>query len=150
MGVIRSAARPIPTIEALWSRIQSEFYGIQRPIVEALHAKKALRPGLDVARGTDILWTLNHPDLWLLLVGQRGWTPDEWEQWFGDTICAQLLAPRHAGLAGLADRQPSPLPYSSSTYAAATDLGTTIAHASSTSSRISAASIAASRTTTQL
>ncbi len=40
--------------------------------------------------------------------------------------------------------------YSSSTYAAATDLGTTIAHASSTSSRISAASIAASRTTTQL
>lgn len=94
MGVIRSAATLDPTIEALWSRIQSDFYGIQQPIVAALHAKKALRPGLDVARGTDILWTLNHPDLWLLLVGQRGWSPDDWEQWFGDVTCSQLLAPR--------------------------------------------------------
>ena len=129
----------------LWSRIQSDFYGIQQPIVEALHAKKALRPGLDVARGTDILWTLNHPDLWLLLVGQRGWSPDEWEQWFGDVDLRAAPGTTHAA------HSPGWLiAYSSSTYAAATDLGTTIAHASSTSSRISAASIAASRTTTQL
>jgi AcrR family transcriptional regulator len=94
MGVIRNAAPSDPSIEALWSRIQTDFYGIQRPIIEALHAKKALRPGLDVARGTDILWTLNHPDLWLLLVCQRGWSPDDWEQWFGDVTCSQLLAPR--------------------------------------------------------
>jgi hypothetical protein len=50
-----------------------------------------LRPGLDVARATDILWTLNHPDVWLLLVGERGWTPEQWERWFADTACAQLL-----------------------------------------------------------
>jgi AcrR family transcriptional regulator len=92
MGVIRSAAPSDPELGALWSRIQSEFYENQRPFVEALQAKNALRSGLDVARGTDILWTLNHPDVWLLLVGERGWSPDEWERWFGDTICAQLLA----------------------------------------------------------
>ena len=62
-------------------------------IVESLHAKRALRPGLDVARATDILWTLNHPDVWLLLVGERGWTPKQWERWFADTACAQLLRP---------------------------------------------------------
>jgi hypothetical protein len=61
-----------------------------------LYTGKALRPGLDVGRATDILWTLNHPDVWLLLVDQRGWTPAEWEQWFGDTSCSQLLAPRTA------------------------------------------------------
>jgi AcrR family transcriptional regulator len=94
MGVIRSAAPTDPDLGALWSRIQSDFYENQRPFVESLQAKNALRPGLDVARGTDILWTLNHPDVWLLLVGERGWTPEEWEQWFGDTICAQLLAVR--------------------------------------------------------
>jgi hypothetical protein len=63
-----------------------------RVIVEALHAKGALRAGLDVKRATDILWTLNHPDLWQLLVADRGWTPDEYEQWFADSACSQLLA----------------------------------------------------------
>jgi AcrR family transcriptional regulator len=91
MEVIRSAAPTDPDIAALWSRIQSDFYDIQRPVVEALAEKNALRPGLDVDRATDILWTLNHPDVWHLLVGERGWTPERYEEWFGDTVCAQLL-----------------------------------------------------------
>jgi hypothetical protein len=91
MGVIRSAAPSDPDIEELWSRIQSDFYDNQRGIVAELHKKKALRRGLDVTRATDILWTLNHPDLWQLLVVARGWTPDQYERWFGDTVCAQLL-----------------------------------------------------------
>jgi AcrR family transcriptional regulator len=91
LGVIRSAAPIDPDIEALWSRIQSDFYDNQRSIVKVLHGKKALRPGLDVTGAADILWTLNHPDLWLLLVGERGWTPERFERWFADTACSQLL-----------------------------------------------------------
>jgi len=91
LGVIRSAAPVDADIAVLWGRIQTEFHDNQRAIVESLRKKKALRPGLDVARATDILWTLNHPDVWLLLVGARGWTPEQFERWFGDTICAQLL-----------------------------------------------------------
>jgi len=86
-----SAARPSTSSAALWRLIGSDFYQNQRVIVESLHAKRALRPGLDVARATDILWTLNHPDVWLLLVGERGWAPEQWERWFADTACAQLL-----------------------------------------------------------
>ena len=91
LKVLRSAAPVDPDAEALWRLIQSDFYDNQRVIVESLHAKRALRPGLDVARATDILWTLNHPDVWLLLVGERGWTPEQWQRWFADTACAQLL-----------------------------------------------------------
>jgi AcrR family transcriptional regulator len=91
LKVLRSAAPVDPDAEALWRLIQSDFYDNQRVIVESLHAKNALRPGLDVARATDILWTLNHPDVWLLLVGERGWTPGQWEQWFADTAAMQLL-----------------------------------------------------------
>jgi AcrR family transcriptional regulator len=91
MEVIRSAAPADPDIATLWRRIQSDFYDNQRAIVEALKKKKALRRGLDVPRAGDILWTLNHPDLWQLLVGERGWTPEQWERWFADTVCAQLL-----------------------------------------------------------
>jgi AcrR family transcriptional regulator len=92
MEVIRSAAPLDPDIGALWSRIQSDFHDNQRSVVKALDEIRGLRPGLGVDRAADILWALNHPDLWQLLVGQRGWTPDEYEQWFGDAACAQLLA----------------------------------------------------------
>jgi AcrR family transcriptional regulator len=91
MGVIRSAASTDADIADLWARIQADFHDNQRGIVKALHARKALRPGLGVARAADVLWTLNHPDLWLLLVGERGWTPAEWERWFTDVARSQLL-----------------------------------------------------------
>jgi AcrR family transcriptional regulator len=96
MGVIRSAAPTDPDIGALWSRIQTDFYEAQRGIVKAIDTKDALRPGLDVSCATDILWTLNHPDVWQLLVGERGWTPEQHEQWFADTSCSQLLRPSGA------------------------------------------------------
>jgi AcrR family transcriptional regulator len=93
MRVIRSAATADADIAALWSRIQSDFHENQRTIVEALAKNGALRDGLDVARAADILWTLNHPDVWHLLVGERGWTPDEFERWFAAAVREQLLAP---------------------------------------------------------
>jgi AcrR family transcriptional regulator len=91
LKVLRSAAPVDPDAGALWELIGSDFYDNQRVIVASLHARGALRPGLEVDRATDVLWTLNHPDVWLLLVGERGWTPQQWERWFGDTACAQLL-----------------------------------------------------------
>lgn len=97
MDVIRSAAPTEPDIEQLWSRIQSEFHDNQRVIVESLQAAGGLRSDLDVARASDILWTLNHPDVWQLLVGRRGWSPEQWERWFADTACAQLLEPAPHG-----------------------------------------------------
>ena len=91
LKVIREAAPVEPDTGALWERIQTEFHANQRVIVERLAERKALRRGLNVGRATDILWTLNHPDVWQLLVGERGWTPEQYEQWFGDTACSQLL-----------------------------------------------------------
>jgi AcrR family transcriptional regulator len=100
LDVIRHAAPLDPEIGALWSRIQADFYDNQGAIVQSLAGRNALRQELDVTEASDILWTLNHPDTWQLLVGQRHWTPERWEQWFGDTACAQLLAsggPRASG-----------------------------------------------------
>jgi hypothetical protein len=91
LEVIRSAAPIDPDISALWSRIQSEFHANQRLIVESLDGKSALRAGLDVERAADILWTINHPNLWQLLVEERRWTPEQFEQWCADLACAQLL-----------------------------------------------------------
>jgi AcrR family transcriptional regulator len=91
LEVIRSAAPLDPEIAGLWRRIQRDFHANQGVIVQSLHAKRALRPGLSAERATDILWTLNHPNLWQLLVDERGWTPEQYEAWLFETARAQLL-----------------------------------------------------------
>jgi hypothetical protein len=90
--VIGAAAPLHLDIAALWDRIQSDYHANQRLIVESLNDKGALTAGLDIDRATDLLWTINHPNLWHLLVGQRGWTPEQYEQWTADLACSQLLA----------------------------------------------------------
>ena len=70
LDVIRHAAPLDADIGALWERIQSDFYENQGAIVQSLADRGALAPGPRRRReATDILWTLNHPDLWQLLVG---------------------------------------------------------------------------------
>jgi AcrR family transcriptional regulator len=94
LRVIRDAAPSDEDIGALWALIQSDFHANQGAIIATLDKARALAPGLDAARATDILWTLNHPDVWLLLVGERDWTPEQFETWLGDAAIDQLLRPR--------------------------------------------------------
>ena len=92
LRVIRDAAPVDDDLATLWELIQTDFWANQRAIVESVADKGSLRPGLDVQRATDLLWTLNHPDVWLLLVDRRGWSPEDWEDWFAKTCREQLLA----------------------------------------------------------
>ena len=89
--VIRGAAEIDADCGELWRLIQSDFHANQQMIVESIHRGGGLRRGLSVATGTDILWTLNHPDTWTLLASQRGWSPHAYETWLAQTSCAQLL-----------------------------------------------------------
>lgn len=91
LDLVRDAASVDDDIAALWDRIESQYRDNQRAVLEPLHARGALREGLDLERATDILWAVNHPSLWGLLVGARGWTPEEYESWCADLACAQLL-----------------------------------------------------------
>ena len=94
LKVIRDAASVDADLAALWELIQTDFWANQRAIIESLASKEALRPELGIERATDLLWMLNHPDVWLLLVDRRGWSPAEWETWFAAACRDQLLAPR--------------------------------------------------------
>jgi AcrR family transcriptional regulator len=94
--VIREAAPSDEEIGALWNRIQTEYRANQRAVVERLAEDGRLASGLDVERAADVLWAVNHPNTWQLLVGERGWTPEEYERWACDTARAQLLGPRRA------------------------------------------------------
>jgi AcrR family transcriptional regulator len=89
--VIRNAATVDAEIAELWARIQTEYRANQHAIVERLAERGELRPGLDADRAADILWTINHPNTWQLLVGERGWTAEEYERWTGAAARTHLL-----------------------------------------------------------
>jgi hypothetical protein len=47
---------------------------------------------LDLGEAADIVWATNAPELYQLLVYQRGWTPERYEHFLGDTWRRLLLA----------------------------------------------------------
>jgi AcrR family transcriptional regulator len=61
-------------------------------IVRYLDDRFGLRPGLTVAEGTDVVWTLTGPDVVERLVVRRGWSWPRWREW--------LVATVHHGLFG--------------------------------------------------
>ena len=91
-AVIRGAAEIDADCRELWELIQSDFHDIEGTVVKSIHRSGALKPGLTVHHGTDILWTLNHPDVWTLLVEQRGWSPASYETWLAEASSSQLLS----------------------------------------------------------
>jgi tetratricopeptide (TPR) repeat protein len=62
-----------------------------RTLAEILAAKKALRPGLTVQDAADIIFTLDSPEVYLLLTAERGWSPAQWQRWLTDTIADAIL-----------------------------------------------------------
>jgi TetR/AcrR family transcriptional regulator, regulator of autoinduction and epiphytic fitness len=90
-AVLLSGAAADPEVEALSERIWSQFYENQLEVVKALHRRGALKKGLGVKRAADVLWTLNHPRTYLLLL-DRGWTPEQYERWLAEITISELLA----------------------------------------------------------
>jgi AcrR family transcriptional regulator len=89
--VVRQAAPIDRQIAELWKRFQREFYEVgMRGVTETLARDGVL--ATDPTRSTDLLWTLTHPDLYLLLVRERGWKPDAYERWLAEALARELLA----------------------------------------------------------
>lgn len=56
-----------------------------------LLSRGSLRDGLDTQSGADLMWVLNDPGLYHLLVNRRGWSPARFEAWLSQTMQEQLL-----------------------------------------------------------
>ena len=62
-----------------------------RTMAENLLATGQLRTDLSVQQVADIIWSMGAPEFFLLLVGERGWSLEDFEQWLGDAWIALLL-----------------------------------------------------------
>ncbi|HEY4018607.1 MAG TPA: hypothetical protein VGM75_07970 [Pseudonocardiaceae bacterium] len=50
-----------------------------------------LKAGLSTRDAIDIAWTLNNPRTYLMLVAERGWSPERYEQWLSGALRRELL-----------------------------------------------------------
>jgi len=89
--VLQGAAPLDPDLDALWQGISQRRAKNMRLLAQDLAATGRLQPGLSVDRAADIIWSMNSPEFYLLLVEQRGWSPEEFEHWLGDAWIQLLL-----------------------------------------------------------
>jgi AcrR family transcriptional regulator len=95
--ILVSAAGSDPDAAALLAeqtRIRQQGQG---QIARLLAGAGALRPGLREREAEDIIHALMSPEVYRLLVGDRGWSPDRYEQWLRETLIDQLLPPPASG-----------------------------------------------------
>jgi AcrR family transcriptional regulator len=89
--IVRQAAPGDAQIAELWARFQHELYELgMREVAKTLAREGSL--ATEPKTAADLLWTLTHPDLYLLLVRERGWKPDAYEEWLRNALCRELLA----------------------------------------------------------
>jgi AcrR family transcriptional regulator len=91
--ILVSAAGSDPAAAALLAEQARQRDQGQAQIARSLARAGALRPGLRERDAADIIHALMSPEIYRLLVGDRGWPLDRYEQWLTDTLIGQLLPP---------------------------------------------------------
>jgi AcrR family transcriptional regulator len=87
----RSAATSDTAASEVWRQMVAERRGGMAEFASHLLAGNHLRTGVDVEEATDVLWFLNSPEAWELLVMEREWTPEHFGHWVYDMAVASLL-----------------------------------------------------------
>jgi AcrR family transcriptional regulator len=95
--ILVSAAGTDPDAAALLDELTGQRQQGQRMISRSLARAGALRPGLRERDAADLIHALMSPELYGLLVVDRGWKAERYERWLGETLQHQLLPPTAEG-----------------------------------------------------
>jgi len=87
----RDAAGGDPEVAAVLDQISAARYERMTVNASGLAAAGHLRPGITVDQAADIMWTLNSPELYDLLVARRGWPAERYGQFIAQSLIAALL-----------------------------------------------------------
>jgi hypothetical protein len=90
--ILADAARPDRDAASLLGEIARQCHEGQRRIARSLARLGTLRPGLRERDAADIIHALASPEVYGLLVFDRGWTGERYEKWLRSIPIDQLLA----------------------------------------------------------
>ena len=90
----RDAASADPAAAAVWQQIQQQRLTGMGQFARHLHAGGYVPAGITAEEARDVLWTFTSPEIWELVVIQRGWTPARYGDWLASMLAAALLTPQ--------------------------------------------------------
>lgn len=90
--VVRAAAKTEPEIDTLFKKYLDDRFQGMGFFVDCLLANGPLRNDLSKLSAVETIWTLASAEIYNLLVGDRGWSEEEYEIWLSDTLTRLLLS----------------------------------------------------------
>jgi AcrR family transcriptional regulator len=90
--ILSSASGSDPAATELLAEYQQQRDDGQRRIARSLARARALRPGVRERDAADLIHALMSPELYRLLVVDRGWTPERYERWLATMLVDQLTS----------------------------------------------------------
>lgn len=92
---LRDAAAQDEAARDLWRSFSDRRAANMRQFVADVAASgPALRAAYTEDTAADMIWATNSPELYVLLTGERGWSPSRYEDWLADTWSRLLLDQR--------------------------------------------------------
>jgi AcrR family transcriptional regulator len=89
--LLRGAGVVTPELAKLEHQRECLRYERQERMILSLFEVGALRPDLDVQRARDVFWMFTSRDVYRMLVRERGWTSQKYQDWLADTLVQSLL-----------------------------------------------------------
>ncbi len=91
--VVANAATTDPDVVDLAATARERRRTGATTVVDSVRKVGRLRPGLTRGQAVDVLWTLNSPEVFDLLVRRAGWSLKQYERWLAEAFVRELLAP---------------------------------------------------------
>jgi AcrR family transcriptional regulator len=88
--VLMTAADSDPAAAQLADDVRRQRDRGQGRIARSLARADALKPGLRERDAADVIHAFMSPELYRLLVRDRGWTPERYERWLAEALVQQL------------------------------------------------------------
>jgi AcrR family transcriptional regulator len=89
--LLRGAGVVAPELAKLEQQRESLRYDRQETMIISLSDAGRLRPELDHATARDIFWMLTGRDVYRMLVRERGWSSQKYQDWLSDSLVSALL-----------------------------------------------------------
>ena len=91
--LMRGAGVVAPELARLEQNRERLRYEGEEGTITFLREAGRLRPGLDQKTARDIFWMLTGGDVYRMLVRERKWSPQKYQDWLADTLVHSLLDP---------------------------------------------------------